>query len=98
MTTPAENTYDVGDAIELDFLWTVDGIATDPTTRAGKIRKPDGSIIDLDTNDLVRVSAGLFRYTLTADQPGRWWYGGLSTGVAQAAAERSFYVRRPKVL
>lgn len=98
MTT--ENTYDVGDLIDLTAAVTdANGAAVDPTTIVWKVRGPSGNVSTYNYpsgGDITRTSLGNFKLQVSLDQPGEWIHQWRSTG-AQAGGEGKFYARRPEI-
>lgn len=98
---PEINTYDVGDRVELSFVFRDDeGAPTDPTTIVVKVRKPAGTVTTYTFGvdvALERDSAGRYALELTLDTAGSWSYRGIGTGAVEQAGERRFTVREAVV-
>lgn len=90
------NTYDIGDEIRLTGVFTVSGVATDPTVVRCKVRAPGGAVTtSLYGTDaaLVKDATGTYHLDLTLTLTGTYYYRWEGTGAAQAAEETAFNVR-----
>lgn len=95
-----ENTYDIGDKIDLTAVVTdKNGNTVDPTTIVWKVKHPSGTVDTYNYpagSEITRTSQGNFKLQVAPDQSGEWVHQWRSTG-AQAGGEGTFYVRRPKI-
>lgn len=88
----ADPSYDIGDQPKMRVTFTVNGVATSPSTVVGKYRKPDGTEGDL--TGVVAESAGVWVATFpTLDDDGIWYGRMKGTAGVIAAAEVRFYCR-----
>lgn len=89
------NTYIVGKVAKLLAAFTLDGVATDPTTVAVTVRRPDGIkqtyVYGTDVQ-VVRDSQGNYRLNYTPVVAGPHWHYWVSTGTAATAGEVMFIV------
>ena len=89
--------YDLGDPADLTVTVEIDDpdnpgekILADPTTIVIKVRNPDGLVV---TYEPVRESFGRYTLRVIPDVAGLWRWRTVTTGVGQAAEDRSFFVR-----
>lgn len=97
MSVSSDSPYDVGDEVILTGLFTdpVTGAPKDPTAVTASIRTPDGVTTALAVP--TRESAGVYHVTFEAAQEGEHWWRFAGTGVATAAGEGVFAVRKRRV-
>jgi len=91
------NIYEIGDQVRCSAAFTVNGVATDPTTITFKYRKPGGSVVTLTygvDGSVVKSSTGGYYVDLTPDTSGVWHIGFYGTGSVVAAGESSFKVSK----
>jgi len=89
------NTYDIGDGVRVSIAFTVDDVATDPTTVTLKIKDPTPTTTTY-TYALATVtkgSTGNYYKDITIDASGTWYYRWTGTGTVVAATEDYFEVR-----
>ena len=88
--------FDIGDVARITATFEVADTPTDPTTTTIRVRTPAGAETShqygVDGN-VVRVSAGVFRYDLALTASGYWRYRWVGTGVAAAAEEKTIAVK-----
>lgn len=86
----------VGELARLETNFTdLDGTATDPDTVTLHVRKPDGTVINVDTaNDATAV--GRWYGEVSLDQEGIWRYRFVGAGLA-AVDQGAFWVRVRRV-
>jgi hypothetical protein len=85
----------IGSKVAATFTWVVDGVLTDPTTVVVLVRTPAGVETTYtygSSTELTKVSAGVYKLTLTLNQPETWWFRAKGTGAAEANTEISQYV------
>jgi hypothetical protein len=88
-------TYDVGDAVRLSTTVTdVDGVAT-AATMALLVTKPDGTTT---SPAITSPSTGVYRATVTADQPDTWHYTWTASGAVVAVEHGQFTVTARRTL
>lgn len=87
-------TYDIGDDVILQGVYTVNGAPTNPTAAVCKVAQPDGSEV---TVTVAQISTGVYEGTFTPTQSGQHWYRFTGTGAAKAAGESYFQVRKQRV-
>ena len=83
--------YVKGDLVRLSAVFTVAGVATDPTTVTCTVRDPSGTET---TPATTKDSVGNYHVDvdLTAAKSGVWQYEFLGTGACQAAMTGEFFV------
>lgn len=101
MSTRA-NTYDVGDVVVLEatFTTTDDNTDTDPNTVALTVRRPDGTLDEIDAGDIDNPAVGSYRHDYELEDgypPGTVHYRWEGTGTAAGAEEGAFVVRHRRV-
>lgn len=88
--------WDLGEAaVSLAEFYDLASVLADPSGLTVTVTKPDASVLTFNypgAAEILRLSQGLYRLTLTVDTPGQWlvrWdaFGGLS-----AVVEDSWYV------
>lgn len=89
------NTHDKGDLVRLKGMFTdQDGDLYDPSTVTVKFKSPSGVVTTrvYGTDDVTRVSVGIYTTDVNVDEVGTWHYRFESSGVGQAAEENKFYI------
>lgn len=89
------DSYVPGDLPHLTAAFTVDGVATDPTTVTLVVEAPDGTTVTYlyGTDAIpVREGTGLYSADVPALAVGRWEYRWSGTGTAAGASEGSFAI------
>jgi hypothetical protein len=81
-----DNTYVIGQAVELEFDLTVAGAPTSDTVVV-TVTPPSGTPI---TPTVTQSPTGVFKATVVANQAGLWWYS--ATGTANVAIGRGSFV------
>src|SRR4051812_19836869 len=89
----AEQVYDLGDTARLSVAFTVGGVATDPTTIAATVRKPDTVTTAYTSGQITHDGVGLYHLDVTVDVPGEWAYKFTGTGTAADVGPGILYVR-----
>jgi len=87
--------YEVADMIRLSASFTVNGVATDPTTVTLKIMPDGGSetVYEYGTDpELEKESVGNYFCDFAIPSEGDWYYKWYGTGDAYAAKQGSFEV------
>lgn len=89
------NTYDKGDVVRLTGTFTVDGVATDPTTVTLKVQEPDGTetTYTYALATVTKVSTGVYRKDITIDESGYWYYRWEGTGTVATSGEAVLLTR-----
>lgn len=88
--------YDIGDKIRCSVWFRNQaGEPSDPTEVTFKIRTPDGTVSE---HSATRSEKGNYYYDYTITMPGVHYYRFEGTGDVVAAVEKSFTVRRSKVV
>lgn len=83
----------VGEPVVVDATFvTQDDIASDPDTITITLILPDGTVEAFTKSDLTRLSTGIYRFTYTTDQSGRYQIRIESTGTPTTATEQFFDV------
>jgi len=94
-------TYDVGDMVRLTASFTNEqGEPADPDTVVLRIRKGDGSVLDVDAESIAYDEPGEYHYDVEPDRAGKWTYSFDGTGTIDQSATGEFYVREtvPRVV
>lgn len=90
------NIYKKGQKVRISVAFTVDGVATDPTTVTAKIKDPSGNqstyVYGTDA-EVVRESTGNYYVEETTDENKLWHYRFEGTGACEAVEEGAFRVR-----
>ena len=87
-------TYDVGDMVRLTASFTNEqGEPADPDTVVLRIRKGDGSVLDVDAESIAYDEPGEYHYDVEPDRAGKWTYSFDGTGTIDQSATGEFYVR-----
>lgn len=88
--------YDVGDSIRLGALFTVTGIATDPTIIELDVRDPGGIITSYDFagGTVSKETTGKYFRDVFVARSGQWWFRYFGTGTLIAADEKYLIVER----
>jgi hypothetical protein len=91
--------YDKGDLVRLSAAFTVEGVATDPTTVTLKIHDPSGNAVTYTyaLGQVTRDSVGNYHFDLAVDETGIWPYHWSGTGTVVTAGEAFLYVRRSRL-
>lgn len=86
--------YDIGDTIRTSASFTVNGVATDPTTVAVSIKSPSGvtTTYTWAASQVTRNSAGNFQFDFLVTEAGRWFARWVGTGAAAATREELYDV------
>jgi len=95
------NAYKNKNTIRLSAAFSLSGTATDPTTGAFKIRRPNGveiSYVYGTDVQLVKASTGNYYVDWLLGLAGVHYYGFVGTGACAAADEASFEVKENKVI
>lgn len=100
------NSYVYQTEVRLTSAFSVNGIATDPTTVTLKIKKPDGTVVTFTyPASIAKDSVGNYHYdymppTIAADPSaiGKYTWRWDGTGTVKAADEGSFKVTASEVL
>lgn len=97
-TAPA-NTHDIGDLVTVVGEWSVPDtdpkVPLDPATVKLSVKDPSGNLVTYEyliDPEITRVSQGVYRARINADEAGTWYYRWFSEGDGQAAEEQSFTV------
>jgi hypothetical protein len=88
-------TYDKGDLVRLTATFTVSDVNTDPTAVTLKIQDPSGNetTYTYALGQITKTATGQYRYDLTIDETGYWYYRWEGTGAVVASAEAHLLVR-----
>ena len=95
--------YDIGDIVRISSTFTsTAGQKADPTSVTFAYTTPDGTDTVTSrtatatgpSNDITKVSTGVYYSDITATASGPYWYRFSSTGTITTAAEWNFQVRR----
>lgn len=89
------NTYDKGDMVRLTVTFTTNSVAADPTAIALKHQDPSGNETTLTyaLGQVTKTAVGAYRYDLSIDETGYWYYRWEGTGAVVASAEAHLLVR-----
>ena len=87
--------YDVGDVVRMRAVFTVAGVATDPTTVTFKLRLPDGTtqtkVYGTDV-EVVKSATGDYKWEYAPLTEGIYRWRAVGTGAAAAAGDGAFNV------
>jgi hypothetical protein len=88
------NRYWKGQAVHVSCTFTVNGVATDPTTITLKIKNPVGTIIlyTYALAEVIKSATGNYYKDLGTDMDGRWIYVWVGTGTCEAVDEGYFEI------
>ena len=91
--------YDVGDVVRIATspVFSVGGVATDPSTVTLTVKEPDGTetAYTYAGGGVTKAATGSYYKDVTADAAGLWAWEWVGTGNAAAAASGAFRVRVP---
>ena len=76
----------------LQAMFTVAGVATDPTAATLTVEKPDGSTTSYTAGQLAHPTVGTYTVVVSLDQHGPWYWRAVGTGTAQTTGETAFTV------
>lgn len=91
------NTYDLGDRIRLNGLFTMDETPTDPDAVTVRIKPKLADALEfiyLTDAEVVKDSTGRYHVFYDPEEPGEHAYRFEGTGVAKGAGESRFFVRK----
>ena len=83
--------YDVGDGIRLTANFTVNDVATNPSSVVLKVTDPSGNA---GTSTPSNSGTGAYLKDIVVDEEGIWYPRWVGTGAVVAAAEGHLFVRR----
>ena len=88
-------TYDKGDLVCITATFTVSDVNTDPTAISLKVQDPSGNeaTYTYALGQVTKTGTGLYRYDLTIDETGYWYYRWEGTGAMVSSAEAHLLVR-----
>lgn len=88
--------YNIGDIVRVTAYFTVDAVATDPSSGPTcKYKDPSASVVSKTypgDAEVVKDDTGRYHLDITIDDSGTWYYNWSGTGAAQGAEEGSFPV------
>ena len=89
------NTYDIGDNIRLKAIFSVSGVATDPSTITLKVKNAAGvtTTYTYALAEITKSSTGIYYRDVSVDDDGMWYYRWEGTGTVETSEEHSFKVR-----
>lgn len=87
--------YDIGDGVRLSIAFTVNDVATDPTTITLKTKDPTPTTTTYTyaLAEVTKDSTGNYHKDITVSTSGTWYYRWIGTGTVIAATEDIFYVK-----
>lgn len=89
------NYYKQGQKVRGSCTFTVDDVATDPTTVTAKVMDPSGNVstyvYGVDA-ELGKTSTGVYYVDVVTDEEGEWRFRFEGTGTCTAVEESSFGV------
>lgn len=85
---------DVGDALVLEAVFSVDNVNTAPSSPAISVRSPSGVTTTYSGGQLTNTATGVYSVTVDVTESGDWYWRAVGTGAAKAAGERTFRSRR----
>jgi hypothetical protein len=89
------NLYKNGQRVRCLVTFTVDDVATDPTTVTFKAKDPSGNVttyVHGTDAQLVKDATGVFHADVITDEEGEWNFRFEGTGVCTAVEEQAFFV------
>lgn len=89
------NIYKNGQKVRCSVAFTVDGVATDPTTVTCKVKDPSWNVTTYVYGTdvaLVKDSTGNYHVDVTTDENKQWYFRFEGTGTCVAVEESSFRV------
>ncbi|NOR90904.1 MAG: hypothetical protein GQ524_11705 [Anaerolineales bacterium] len=88
--------YDIGDIVRVTAYFTIDGVATDPSSGPTCKYKDPSAVVVTKTHpgdaEVVKDATGRYHLDVTIDESGTWFYLWAGTGTAQASEEGNFDV------
>jgi hypothetical protein len=86
------NQFRVGQGVRLSGPFTVDGVATDPTTVTLKVMDPSGnaSTYTYALGQVTKLAVGSYYKDLVVDEGGVWYWEWIGTG-ACAAVDADYF-------
>lgn len=93
------NAYYPGNNITLTDVITnkLTDLPADPTELELLVLDPEGETETYTIDDLTRVSAGIYAYSIEVQTPGIWHYRFIAKAPFKASSEKSFIVRPSEV-
>lgn len=90
------NEYDINDTVTLRAAFTVNDVATDPTTIALAVTDPSGNTDNYTYAGatVTKDSTGNYSKGIVPDESGEWIYTWTGGGAVVAAGSARFAVRR----
>src|SRR4030067_468947 len=88
------NAYDKGKTIRLSALFTVGGVAPDPTTVTLKVKKPRGGIVTYTyaLAEITKDSTGNYHKDVVGSESGTWYHQWIGAGTWAPAEEGCFII------
>jgi len=82
------STYPLETTVQVQGTFTLaDGVTpADPTTVILTVQSPDGVQVEYTAPQVIRVSAGIYQYTIDANQAGPWIYNWQGSGTVHASS------------
>jgi len=88
------NDYEKGQNVKVSAAFTLDDVATDPTTVELKVKDPSGTVNSYTYagGTVTKDSTGNYSKTINASLEGRYQYGFIGTGAVATAGFGEFFV------
>lgn len=86
------NAYNYGTAVTVSGTFSVSSTNTAPTAVSLEITDPSGNVDTYTTSDLTNSATGVYSYSFTPDEAGRWKYRFAGTGAVIAANSFKFHI------
>jgi uncharacterized protein YfaS (alpha-2-macroglobulin family) len=89
------NIYRNGQRVRVSVAFTVNDVATDPSTVTLKVQAPDGTVdtYTYGASQVTKSSTGNYYKDVDVDQVGTWDFRFEGTGTCVAVEEQSFRVK-----
>lgn len=90
------NTYAKGKYVKITGTFTVDSVATDPTTITLKVENPNGTEVSYTyaLSEITKSATGVYYKVIQMSISGNWTYKWVSTGaVADESEDYTIYIR-----
>jgi len=93
-------TYSSGSLARLSATFRDEaGDPADPTSVTLSIKRPDGELLEIESDDLISTDIGVYSYLLEiTDHEGAWYYRFVGTGSVQVVGEGSLFVKASRTL
>ena len=90
------NSYAKGKYVKITGTFTVNGVATDPTTITLKVQNPSGTetLYTYALAEITKFATGVYYKVLQLSLTGNWYYKWVATGtVADESVDYQIYIQ-----